>query len=62
MAKVKAIVGFGGNVSMFAGEVKTITDNDIVKDLVDAGYVEVIDKPADKGETKADTKKKGAKG
>ena len=58
----KAKVSFSGAISMAAGEVKPITDADVAKDLLKAGYIEEI-KPADKG-AKASinkTDKKGAK-
>lgn len=42
MAKVKAKVSFAGVVTMGIGEVRDITDKAIVKDLVQAGYVEEI--------------------
>ena len=57
MAKYKAKVTFSGVMSMYAGEVKEIADVNIVKDLINAGYVEEI-KPADKVKT---TPKKGDK-
>ena len=42
MAKVKAKVSFAGVVTMGVGEVRDITDKAIVKDLVQAGYVEKV--------------------
>lgn len=53
MAKVKAKVSFAGIVTMGAGETRDIQNEEIVKDLVSAGYVEEI-----KTE-KAPAKKKG---
>lgn len=47
--KYKARVSFGGKVSMGVGEVKDISDVNIAKDLLKAGYIEEI-KPAEKGE------------
>lgn len=40
--KVKAKVSFSGLVSMAAGETAEITDNVVLQDLLDAGYVEVV--------------------
>lgn len=45
----KAIKSFSGVVSMVVGEVKDITDVNIAKDLLRAGYIQEI-KPAAKGE------------
>lgn len=53
----KALKSFSGVVSMAEGEVKDISDPTVVKDLVNAGYIEEV-KPAD---NKAKTKKKTAK-
>lgn len=55
----KALKSFSGVVSMAEGEVKDISDNLIVNDLVKAGYIEEV-KPADKG-NKEPAKKKPAK-
>lgn len=59
---VKAVVSFGGKISMHAGEVKEIEDDAIVKDLMRAGYIEpeiqeaeIVEKPVEKS---AKTKKK----
>jgi hypothetical protein len=51
MAKYKAVKSFGGIVSMHAGEVKEISNADVAKDLLKAGYI-VECKPADKGKPK----------
>lgn len=59
MAKYKAIKSFSGLVSMHGGEVKELTDVNIVKDLLKAGYIEEV-KPAEKVKsTKAKATKKG---
>lgn len=61
--KVKAKVSFSGRVSMAEGEITTISDETIAKDLLRAGYIEEVN-PANKGgEAKAikEDKKKGAK-
>lgn len=41
--KVKALVSFVGKVTMAASEVREIKDEVIVKDLLRAGYVEVVE-------------------
>ena len=43
--KVKAKVCFCGLISMSKGEVKVINDKNILDDLLNAGYVEVVEKP-----------------
>lgn len=43
----KALKSFAGAVSMRKGEVKEINDKEIVKDLLNAGYIEEV-KPAKK--------------
>lgn len=53
----KALVSFAGKVSMRKGEEKEINDKVIVKDLLNAGYIEEI-KPAKKVELKVQTTKK----
>lgn len=39
---VRALISFGGAVSMHKGEMKVIEDTAILNDLISAGYVEVI--------------------
>lgn len=59
----KAKVSFSGAISMAAGEVKTIPDAEVAKDLLKAGYIVEV-KPADKTNAKVSTnktEKKGAK-
>ena len=57
--KYKAKVSFSGKVSMHVGEVKDISDANIAKDLLSAGYIEEV-KPAEKvAPTKE--RKRGAK-
>lgn len=43
----KALKSFAGAVSMRKGDVKEINDKEIVKDLLNAGYIEEV-KPAKK--------------
>jgi hypothetical protein len=50
----KALVSFGGKVSMSVGEVKDIADVNIAKDLIKAGYIEEV-KPAEKAKPVKDT-------
>jgi len=52
----KALISFSGIISMTADEVKEITDKEIVKDLLEAGYIEEIKK-----ETKATKETKETK-
>ena len=60
--KVKALVSFCGKVSMGKGEVREVTYQDILKDLLKAGYVvevkEETPKPALKKAVKANEAKK----
>lgn len=51
----KATVSFSGNVSMVANEVKELTDQSVIKDLLNAGYI--IEYKADKKATKPKKKK-----
>ncbi len=53
----KALTSFGGKVSMHVGEVKTIADVNIAKDLLSAGYIEEV-KPAEKAKQTKQTKAK----
>ena len=58
----KATISFAGRkISMKRGEVKDITDQALVKDLLNAGYVIELEEskpktPAKKSSKKADTK------
>ena len=47
---LKALVSFGGVISMRQGEMREIDDADVVADLLRAGYVEEV-KPQTKGRT-----------
>lgn len=53
----KALKSFAGKVSMRKGEVKEINDKGIVKDLLNAGYIEEV-KPEKKEELKVQPVKK----
>ena len=53
----KALKSFAGKVSMRKGEVKEINDKEIVKDLLNAGYIEEV-KPEKNEELKVQPVKK----
>lgn len=40
--KIKALVSFSGAFSMYKGEIKECSDNAILQDLLQAGYVEEV--------------------
>lgn len=46
----KALISFSGQISMAEGEVREITDKEIIKDLLNARYIEEVkdEKPAKK--------------
>ena len=48
----KALKSFCGKVSMKKGETKDINDKDIIKDLLNAGYIEEIKEESKKYYTK----------
>lgn len=54
---VKALKSFAGTVSMYAGEIREIVDDEIAKDLLKAGHVEEI-KEAKAVKTEKTSKKK----
>lgn len=45
----KALISFSGKVSMSKGQVREIEDKEVIKDLLNAGYIEEV-------KTKAETK------
>jgi len=53
---VKALTSFGGKISMGAGEVREILDEEIAKDLLRAGHV--VEAKAEKQATKKAEKAK----
>lgn len=55
----KALISFSGAISMRKGEVKAITNKEIIADLTQAGYIEEV-KPAKK-EVKAEVKAEAPK-
>lgn len=42
MMKYRALISFSGLLSMSMGDVREISDKDIVKDLLKAGYIEEL--------------------
>lgn len=58
--KYRAKVSFSGLVTMRKNEVKELTDESIIKDLLNAGYIEIASGTAEKVESpkKKTTKKK----
>lgn len=54
--RLKALKGFAGKVSMYAGEVREVADEFIAKDLIRAGYAQevkiqeakIVEKPVEK--------------
>lgn len=56
----KALISFSGLISMSMGEVREITDQKIVNDLLNAGYIAKIIEIKKEEETKK-TKKGGKK-
>lgn len=42
MAKVKALVSFAGRVTMAQNEIRDLTDEAQITDLLSAGYIEVL--------------------
>lgn len=47
----KALKSFSGLVSMKKGEVKEINNNDVIKDLLHAGYIEEVGAKPTKNDT-----------
>lgn len=45
--KYKALVSFVGNFSMVQDEVKEISDEEIIKDLLNAGYIKPVEDTKD---------------
>ena len=48
LMKYRALKGFSGLISMRKGEAREIKDKYIVDDLLNAGYIEPIEKPKTK--------------
>lgn len=55
MHEIKALTSFSGVVSMYEGETRNVDDDAIVADLLKAGYVEEIGKPAESVEAEKPT-------
>lgn len=56
---VKALRSFAGKISMHAGQIREIVDEEIAKDLLKAGHVEEV--KAKEAETKKAAKKAAKK-
>lgn len=59
--KIKALVSFSGAFSMYKGEIKECSDNAILQDLLQAGYVEEVTEKATKGGKKNESKRDTSK-
>lgn len=57
----RALLSFSGLISMASGEIRDISDIDIVKDLLKAGYIEEYNPSAKKKVTTTNTKRKEKK-
>lgn len=57
----KALVSFCGVVSMAEGDVRELTDNEVIKDLINAGYIEEIQPAEDKAKPAKKTATKRTK-
>lgn len=56
--KVRALVSFSGVVSMRKGEEREIYNQAIINDLLQAKYIEALEKPEKKEEPKPPAKRK----
>lgn len=54
----RALVSFSGKISMVKGEVKEIKEPEIVKDLLNARYIEAIEPDVTKAEGKPKPRRK----
>ena len=54
----RALLSFSGLISMASGEIRDISDIDIVKDLLKAGYIEEYNPEPNKVVTKSKTNTK----
>lgn len=63
MVEYEALISFSGKFSMKKGEIKTIDDASIVKDLLNAGYIKEVQPAPIKAQEneKKETKKRGKK-
>ncbi len=57
MVKIKALVSFSGAFSMAVGEVRECDDDYIIKDLLQAGYIEEVEKPKKDVKSKNESKR-----
>ena len=58
---VRAKVSFAGNISMMRGKEREIADEEVLKDLLKAGYVEPIEPAEQPNEGKVDETPSGDK-
>lgn len=58
---VRAKISFAGTFSMYKGEVKECSDNTVLQDLLQAGYVEEVTEKATKGGNKGESKRNNSK-
>lgn len=57
--KIKAVTNFAGAVSMHEGETRTCEKTAVIQELIQAGYVEVLEPdPGEKKETAQKASKK----
>lgn len=59
--KVKALVSFSGAFSMYKGEAKECSDEAILQDLLQAGYVEEVKSEKPKKDVKSGENKRNNK-
>lgn len=57
---VKATTNFCGAITMAIGEVRNISDDEVVKDLVSAGYVVSVDEAKPEKAVKNESKRNNA--
>lgn len=55
--KVKALVSFAGIVSMGENEIAEISNDEVVKDLVKAGFIEIMADKAEKAVKSVENKR-----
>lgn len=59
--KIKALVSFSGVFSMYKGEIKEYSDNAILQDLLQAGYVEEVKEKPKKDVKSNESKRNNSK-
>lgn len=58
--KIKAVTNFAGAVTMHDGEIRLCEETETIRELIQAGYVEVLE-PDTEVQEETDTKKVGKK-